>query len=193
MKKRAFLQLASASAVTVLVSGGVWRTHDRGVFSVGQGSAYEPWQTWRSDQPEGVLALVRAAILAASPHNTQPSAETSHKFWVDATKSTLASNPVFGLIAVRDLYDQSQTLRVGKLWQRMHLWATTQKLAVQPINQLPEMVDREHQLGKDSRTAHLLTELIGDLTWKPTFTFRLGYATLEGLASARRSIEDVIV
>ncbi len=53
------------------VGGLAWRACDQGVFSVGQGPAYEPWKDWRKtdDTP---LALVRAAILAASPHNTQP-------------------------------------------------------------------------------------------------------------------------
>jgi nitroreductase len=60
--------------VTVVVAGGVvWRAYDQGVFSVGEGPAYEPWKNWRTDSGEGgALALVRAAILAASPHNTQP-------------------------------------------------------------------------------------------------------------------------
>jgi nitroreductase len=53
------------------VGGGVWRAYDQGVFSVGEGPAYEPWKNWR-DTNDGPLALVRAAILAASPHNTQP-------------------------------------------------------------------------------------------------------------------------
>jgi nitroreductase len=71
MKRRLFLK--SAGAVTVLaVGGGVWRACDQGVFSVGKGPAYEPWKDWRTQPGNGPLALVRAAILAASPHNTQP-------------------------------------------------------------------------------------------------------------------------
>jgi len=71
MKRRLFLK--GAGVVTVLVAGGgVWRACDQGVFSVGKGPAYEPWKDWRSHPNEGALALVRAAILAASPHNTQP-------------------------------------------------------------------------------------------------------------------------
>src|SRR6267378_2953504 len=70
MERRAFLR--GAGIVTVLVAGGgVWRAWDQGVFSAGQGPAYEPWKDWRSAS-EGPLGLVRAAILAASPHNTQP-------------------------------------------------------------------------------------------------------------------------
>ena len=58
--------------MTVLVAGGgVRRALDQGVFSIGERPAYEPWKDWR-DTAGGPLALVRAAILAASPHNTQP-------------------------------------------------------------------------------------------------------------------------
>ncbi len=55
----------------VVLGGGAWRAYDEGVFSVGEGPAYEPWKDWRTAS-NGPLALVRAAILAASPHNTQP-------------------------------------------------------------------------------------------------------------------------
>jgi hypothetical protein len=37
-----------------------------------QGVAYEPWTTWQTDKAEGLLALVRAGILAANTHNSQP-------------------------------------------------------------------------------------------------------------------------
>jgi nitroreductase len=71
MQRRSFLK--GAGALTVLVAGGaVWRAYDQGVFSIGEGPAYEPWNDWRSNAPDGPLVLVRAAILAASPHNTQP-------------------------------------------------------------------------------------------------------------------------
>jgi len=70
MQRRSFLK--GAGVVTIAVVGGVaLRACDQGVFSVGQGPAYEPWKDWRSTN-DGPLALVRAAILAASPHNTQP-------------------------------------------------------------------------------------------------------------------------
>ena len=71
MRRRSFLK--GAGAVTLVVAGGgVWRAYDQGVFSIGEGPAYEPWKDWRSNAPDGPLVLVRAAILAASPHNTQP-------------------------------------------------------------------------------------------------------------------------
>jgi hypothetical protein len=71
MHRRAFLKGAGA-ATALSVAGGSWYAYERGVFSVGEGPAYEPWKDWRGDSSEGPLALVHAAILAASPHNTQP-------------------------------------------------------------------------------------------------------------------------
>ena len=71
MKRRAFLK--GVGVLTILVAGGVvWRAYDQGVFSIGQGPAYEPWKNWRMESSPKSLALVRAAILAANPHNTQP-------------------------------------------------------------------------------------------------------------------------
>jgi hypothetical protein len=64
--------LKGAGAVVVAGAGSVWRASDQGVFSVGRGPAYEAWYRWRSDPAEGPLALVRAAVLAANPHNSQP-------------------------------------------------------------------------------------------------------------------------
>ena len=71
MRRRSFLKGAGIVTVAV-VGGGVWRARDQGTFSVGEGPAYEPWKDWCDTGNDGPLALVRAAILAASPHNTQP-------------------------------------------------------------------------------------------------------------------------
>src|ERR1022692_3453661 len=71
MNRRSFL--GAAGVATVVVAGGlVWRAQAQGVFSIGEGPAYEPWTAWLTDRSEGPIDLVRAGILAASPHNTQP-------------------------------------------------------------------------------------------------------------------------
>jgi nitroreductase len=71
MERRSFLKTGGA-VIVLAAGGGVWRAYDQGIFSVGDGPAYESWKDWRSGLADGPLALVRAAILAASPHNTQP-------------------------------------------------------------------------------------------------------------------------
>ena len=385
--------LKGAGALTVAVAGGiVWRTYDQGVFSVGEGVAYEPWHNWQSEASDGPLTLIRAGILAANPHNTQPwlfkvtaekvelfadvsrnlgsfdpflremmfglgcalenmtlaaaangysadivlspgslpdsrrtepvlvatvnlqkattersalydaiplrhthrgayadraleqpalngiqqvmstdpdvklfsftshsekerfskatldatdaiiadaemihdshkwfrydwdaiqkfrdgptldaagvpptiarivkilpapSSQKSHEHWRNATANVhLATAQMFGVIGVRDRYDLSQTLRAGRLWQRLHLWATTQSVAMQPLNQMMEMVDRELQTRQEPKAERVLTELTGSRDWQATFAFRAGYATEAANLSPRRALDSVLI
>lgn len=70
--RRTFLNRAGAATLVTVVGGGVYRAADREVFSVGQGEAYELWETWREEQATGTMAFVESAILASNPHNSQP-------------------------------------------------------------------------------------------------------------------------
>ena len=70
--RRRKLIVGGGAGLLVLLSGGtIWRAVDQGVFSTGQGPAYEPWDDWHTTT-KGPLDLVRAAILAANPHDSQP-------------------------------------------------------------------------------------------------------------------------
>ena len=70
MNRRIFLKTSSVILVAV-AGGGVYRAVDQGMFASGQGIAYEPWKNWR-DGTTGPERIVRAGILAANPHNSQP-------------------------------------------------------------------------------------------------------------------------
>ncbi|GAA2352178.1 hypothetical protein SVIO_008380 [Streptomyces violaceusniger] len=67
------LHSAGIGALTVAVTGtGMlsYRAYDNRVLGADGGAAFDAWRHWRDDAgPRGVLA---AAVLAASPHNTQP-------------------------------------------------------------------------------------------------------------------------
>lgn len=124
----------------------------------------------------------------------QPSADTNHRYWLEGTRDVhVATAPVFGLLAVRDLYDRPQSLRAGLLWQRMHLWATAQGLAMQPLNQPVELVDRQLQLAQPASAEESLAALTGAPDWKPTFAFRMGYAAHLAQLGPRRDVQSVLL
>ncbi len=122
-----------------------------------------------------------------------PSAEEADRMWLDGTREVhVASAPLLGMIAVRDLYDIPTALAAGRLWQRIHLWATARGLVAQPLNQPVEVVDRERELDAPPHTAEALAELTGDPAWHPTFVFRMGYADRPARLSPRRPLQAVV-
>jgi hypothetical protein len=64
--------IAGAAMLGVGAAGVGWHAVRRGVFNSGTGPAYAAWRQWPPRPEEGARGLVRAAVLAASPHNTQP-------------------------------------------------------------------------------------------------------------------------
>jgi hypothetical protein len=96
--RRQFLKAVGIGGAAVGVGGlGVlsWRASDQGVFAAGTGEAYAAWREW--DQGSGPTTLVRAAILAANPHNTQPwrfaIASSAIDVYVDLARNTGAMDP----------------------------------------------------------------------------------------------------
>jgi nitroreductase len=137
------------------------------------------------------LSPLMVAIAKIAP---EPSPEANHRYWLAATRDVqVPSAPVLGLIAVGSLYDRAQAIHAGRTWQRMHLFATTRGLAMQPINQPVELVDRERQLASKPVVARALEGIVGDPKWKPTFAFRLGFPTREVPPSPRRPVGDVVI
>jgi nitroreductase len=64
-----------------MIAGGIgaaamagigYRAWDRGVFAGPHGVAYDPWDRWQGSIVDGIARPLSAAILAASPHDTQP-------------------------------------------------------------------------------------------------------------------------
>ncbi|RSM50750.1 hypothetical protein DMA12_00925 [Amycolatopsis balhimycina DSM 5908] len=71
--RRRLLKLLGAGGATVVVAGTgalSYRVYDTAALGPGRGDAYDPWQHWR--ETPGLLGAVGAAVLAPSPHNTQP-------------------------------------------------------------------------------------------------------------------------
>ena len=122
------------------------------------------------------------------------SPETNHRYWLEGTRDVhVATAPVFGVLAVRDRYDRPQALQAGRIWQRLHLWATAQGLAMQPLNQPVELVDRQRQLQQPATIEKALADLTGEPDWQPTFAFRLGYPLRQANLSPRRNVQSVLL
>jgi nitroreductase len=137
-------------------------------------------------------AGIPTLVATLSPLVPPVDSQTAGEYWLRSTRMHLASAPLYGLIVVRELYDRRTQLLAGARWQRTHLTITSEGLAGHPLNQLVEIVDRDRQLDRRSPTAALLADLSGDALWKPTFAFRVGYATRIVPRSARRSLAAVI-
>jgi hypothetical protein len=115
------------------------------------------------------------------------------RFWLQSTRETaLPSASVFGLILATDPHDRRTALLAGMAWQRLHLTAVARGIAAQPLNQLPEMIDRQRQLGQAPGFARAADALLDDKAWRPTFAFRLGTTLRPAAASPRRPVSLVI-
>jgi hypothetical protein len=122
------------------------------------------------------------------------SVERADRMWLDATREVQVSTAAaFGLLLARDAGDDAQRLQGGRLWQRMHLWAHTRGLAMQPLNQLPERADRERSEALAPRFTSVLRSLVGRDDWQVLMPFRLGYPMMPGLRSPRRAIDQVLL
>lgn len=131
-----------------------------------------------------------AALAAMLPPQ---SAASEGDYWLAATRDThLPTASAFGLILAADPHDRRTALLVGSAWQRLHLNATAAGLVAQPLNQLPEIIDREAQLGQPPRFARAADALLDDVAWRPAFAFRLGVADEPAGAALRRPVSDVL-
>lgn len=121
------------------------------------------------------------------------SIKRTDQYWLSATREChVATANAFGMIAVRDAKNTQQRVEAGRLWQRMHLRATLQGVAMHPLSQPVERRDRELQLGLAPTYAKGLSELQQDDDWQAVMPFRLGYPAQVALPSPRRAIASVL-
>jgi len=90
---------ASGGLVTIVAAeGGAVRAVDQGVFATGEGRAYAPWRDWDGTAGDGLLNLLRAAVLASNAHNAQPWLfavdATGIDLFADLSRSTGANDPL---------------------------------------------------------------------------------------------------
>jgi nitroreductase len=122
-----------------------------------------------------------------------PSAAAIDRHWLATTRDVhTASAAAFGAILVRDRLEMAQAIEAGRAWQRLHLAATAQGLAAQPLNQPVEMMDRCRMLGRNEDLQPALAQWFAAGAWEPTIVFRLGHPAREAPRSPRKSLEAVL-
>ena len=123
---------------------------------------------------------------------TENDAQKSGAHWFRSTQRQAARAGGFGVITVNDLYNRHQQIAAGRLWQRLHLAFTAMGIAAQPMNQLPELVDRDRFLGVDRGWSDRLRAISGP-GGRATLAFRFGYPTRTVPHSARRPLDRVLL
>jgi hypothetical protein len=133
------------------------------------------------------LTVTLAKLLPAQ------SSRSAGEAWLDATRDRhTATAAGYGIVAVRDAMDAVQQLEGGRLLQRVHLWATGERLAMHHMNQLTERADREVQLGLAPRFGRAFDQLLPP-GWQALSTFRIGHPTRQPRRSPRRPLEAVVL
>ncbi len=111
--------------------------------------------------------------------------------WLAATRDVqVATAAAFGVLLVRGPLDPARRIATGRLWQRIHLWATTRALGIQPLNQVLERIDRERSGGLSPQFTDAMAGLL-PTGWHPLMAFRIGYPTADALPSPRRPADQV--
>lgn len=122
---------------------------------------------------------------------TTTDAAAAGQYWIDGQNGRQRSCSAVVLLSTQARDDRQQQLRAGRIFQRLHLWATQQGLALQPQNQLPERQDREQQLALEPVFTRALEALVGGPS-RVQMVFRLGYSFDEAKRSPRRPLEWVL-
>jgi hypothetical protein len=122
------------------------------------------------------------------------SREQNDQAWIQQTRDNYVKTAAaFGIVVVRDATDNSQRIAGGRLYQRLHLAAINRGLAMQPLNQITERIDREKFVGLHPRFAQAAADLMLEPGWQPLMSFRVGYPTVTSSPSPRRRAEAVLV
>lgn len=117
-------------------------------------------------------------------------AASAGRYWIDATDGRQRTGSAVVLLSSRDRHARVEQLQVGRVFQRLHLWATTQGLSIQPLNQLPERQDREEELGLEPIATTALSALVQGPS-RVQMAFRIGVAFDPASPSPRRPLEWV--
>lgn len=137
--------------------------------------------------PSGQTPLIRALSKLVPVSQAQ-----NNDGWLRGMREIqIPTAAAFGAIVVTDPLDRAQRLGVGRIWQRMHLSATRDGLAMQPLCQVPERIDREASARLPAEFTAAMSALLPSAA-APIMTFRIGHPTTTAPLSPRRPARDVV-
>jgi hypothetical protein len=138
--------------------------------------------------PSGQTPLIRALSKIVPVSQQQ-----NNDGWLQGMRTIqIPTAAAFGAIVVRDPADRTGRLAAGRAWQHMHLSATAEGLALQPLCQVPERIDRETSAGLPTDFTRAMAALLPSGT-HAIMTFRIGHPTATALLSPRRPAHDVVL
>lgn len=121
------------------------------------------------------------------------SRQQNNNGWLSGTRDTqIPTAAVFGAVVVTDPLDPIQRLRAGRIWQRIHLSATSSGLAMQPLCQVLERSDRQRSAGLPADFTTAMAAML-PARRHALMTFRIGNPTTEALLSPRRPAKEVML
>jgi hypothetical protein len=133
-----------------------------------------------------------ASVVFLSKVTGRPSDQTANSYWLAATQGDQTTGSAFGILSSSSENARADQLSVGQVYQSIHLWAVSQGLSIQPLNQMAERQDREETQGLAPKSTSLLAQLLGSTDRRAQMLFRIGYAWDDANASPRRPIEWVL-
>jgi hypothetical protein len=146
--------------------------------------------------PEGLtqdaqgLGAVKRTVAKALPPTSRAE---SDRFWVNQTRTVhTATAAAYGLILTSDPESVPQRVAGGRLLQRLELVATLRGLAVQPMTQITQRIDRDTSLGREPAFGSRVADIIGSTDRRLLISFRVGYPVRPGRRSPRRPVSSFL-
>ena len=134
------------------------------------------------------LAWGTRALAKLTP---QASAKESGKYWLASQKTTQRTGFGFGIFSTIERNSRLQQVMCGQSYQRLHLWAVANGLAMQPLNQMCERQDREESQGLPERPfTQIWNSLLNQNLERAIgvqMAFRVGIAVQDTFPNPRRS------
>lgn len=116
----------------------------------------------------------------------------ANTYWLDATRGRHTTGAGYFILSSLERNSRAAQLRMGRLFQRAHLYLTTRGVDAHTINMLPELQDREETTGARARPFTEACE-----AWVPPghgfqMLTRIGFAFDRAVHTPRRGLDEVL-